>query len=186
MKKIHHQPEQPSYILIFIALATLLINACGDKQSKSNLRNQFRNDMESYEGWIGIGGYYNIKRGDAHSGQHAFQTDSVSMYSLSFAMPVADLSQMPVRKIKVGAWVKCQSVPASGSLVVSLERNNQVIKYYSFDLKEKDAVANEWKELTGTADVPNALPKDAIVKIYFWNKSKAGILVDDINFDIEN
>jgi hypothetical protein len=70
--------------------------------------------------------------------------------------------------------------------VLSLERGNQNIKYFSFDLKERDVVVNEWVQVKGTAEIPVAMPNDAVVKIYFWNKSKSVILVDDLDFTFEN
>lgn len=164
---------------------TLLIS-CGTDQSKSNLRNQYHNDLESYDGWIGINGFYNLKVGDARSGQHSNQTDSANTYSISFSKPLIELSEQPIKKITISTWVKCLNTPANGSYVLSLERGNQTIKYFSFDLKEKDVVVNEWIQLKGTAEIPVAMPKDAVVKIYFWNKSKSVILVDDLDFTIEN
>ena len=167
-------------------LTLIVLASCGEKKSTINLENHYHNDFESYAGWGGITGYYNLVAGNAHSGRHAYQTDSIVTYSLSYSMPIRELSEKPVMKIAVSVWVKCLSKPASGSCVVSIERGDQVIKYYSFDLKEKDALVNEWMEIQGTAAIPIALPKDAIVKIYFWNKSKSVILVDDFDFQVEN
>lgn len=170
----------------FFLFSFTLLNSCGNDQSKSNLRNQYRNDLESYDGWIGINGFYNLKTGDARSGQHSNQTDSSNIYSISFSKPLIDLSDRPLKKITISTWVKCLSTPANGSYVLSLERSNQTIKYFSFDLNEKDVVVNEWIQVKGSAEIPVAMPKDAVVKIYFWNKSKSVILVDDLDFTIEN
>ena len=179
---IRRSIQSLAYLLPFI----LIFNACDNKQSKSNLRNQYINDLESYDGWQGINGYYYLKRGDAHSGQHSMQTDSVNIYGLTFVKAVKELSENRVAKINVSIWVKCLGTPASGSYIVSLEQGANALKYFSFDLKEKDVVLNEWVQISGSAVMPAGLPDDALVKIYFWNKSKSVILIDDFEFRIEN
>ena len=174
------------FIGVILILGFFLFNACGKKQSNSNLRNQYLNDLESYDGWQGITGYYYLVSGDAHSGQHSMQTDSANIYSITFAKRLSELSEKPVKKIRVSLWVKCLGAPGGGSYVLSLEQGTQTYKYFSFDLKEKDVILNEWMQITGLAEIPAGLPKDAVVKIYFWNKSKSVILVDDFEFTVEN
>ncbi len=172
-----------SMILLFILL---FFNACNDQQSKTNLRNEFHNDLESYDGWQGISGYYYLNSSDAHSGQHSNQTDSSNIYSITFSKPVKELSASPVKKINISLWVKCLGTPASGAYILSLENGPETYKYFSFELKESNAIVNEWMQLKGTAEIPSGLPKDANAKIYFWNKGKTVILVDDFDFIVEN
>ena len=173
--------------IIFLPFITTLFTSCGgDEKAKTDLRNQFHNDLESYDGWVGVGGYYNLKSGEGHSGQHCLVTDQSSIYSMSFVKPLSELGDKKVKRIHVSVWLKCLAVPANGSYVVSIERGNEILKYFSFDLSEQEAVINQWVEVKGTAELPLALPKDAVVKIYFWNKSKAStILVDDFEFVTE-
>lgn len=171
--------------LSLAAFITFFIS-CADKRTAPDLRNRYTNDLEGYEGWIGISGYYNLNNGDARSGRHAFLTDSLARYSISYAIPMNTLSEKPIKKINAGVWVKCLANPSKGSFIVSFENGDKIIKYFSFDLDEKKPVMNEWIQLKGTAVTPIALPKDAVLKIYFWNKGTTAILVDDFEFEIEN
>ena len=187
MLKPNHYKRIPISTGFMLISMLLITGACNNMQNKPNLKNQIYNDFECYEGWNGISGYYNLKSGDAHSGMHAILTDSANLYSLTLNRMLKDLSEKPIRKIKMSTWLKCQSLPANGSYVLSVEKNGQTLKYFSFDLKEQDAVLNKWVPVQGTAEIPPSIPGDAYVKIYFWNKSKsAGILVDDFQIEFEN
>ncbi|CAN5603867.1 hypothetical protein BH11BAC1_BH11BAC1_12450 [soil metagenome] len=186
MNIVNRASGKPATLIVIFLSIVILLSSCGGKNNESNLRNQYSNDMESYVGWNGISGYYSIKSGDAHSGQHSCQTDTSFIYSLTFSAKIKELSDKPIKKVNMSVWLKCLSIPANGSYILSIEQGDEVLKYFPFQLKESDAVVNEWVKVSGTAEFPVDQSKDAIVKIYFWNKSKSIILVDDMDFEIEN
>lgn len=169
-----------------VAIICILFASCGSDSSNQNSKNHYLNDFEAYDGWVGIDGYYHLQNKDAHSGQHAYLTDTANSYSLTFARNISDLSATPVKKISLGVWIKCLALPAKGSCVMSMERAGETIKYYSVDMKESEAVANEWVQLKGETDLPTAQPKDAVIKVYFWNKGATPILIDDLEFSFDN
>lgn len=182
----------PSYVTgnfkwIFLSIATSIIfYSCSESDNKVNLRNYYRNDLECYDGWVGVSGIENLVTDDSHSGTHSEKTDSLNNYSITFERKLQDLSPMPIKIFNVSIWLKCYSQASKGSYVVSIENGSEILKYFSFDLKEKDVEPNKWTKLEGKCELPANLPKDAIVKIYFWNKGNTIILADDIEFSFEN
>jgi len=170
--------------IVFLSAVVFILHSCGsDGDEKIDLRNRYHNDLESYDGWLGIGGYYNLKSGEGRSGNHCLVTDPSSIYTMSFSKALNEFGGKPIKRVTVSVWVKCLAAPANGSYVVSIEKGDQILKYFSFDLSEGEAVVNEWRKIEGIANLSGNLPQDAILKIYFWNKSKAAtILVDDFDF----
>jgi hypothetical protein len=169
--------------IILLSMVAFILHSCdGDEDEKIDLKDRYHNDLESYDGWLNISGYYNLKSGEGRSGNHCIVADP-SSYTMSFIKPLNGVGDKTVKKVTVSVWVKCLAAPANGSYVVSVEKGNETLKYFSFNLSQDEAVVNEWREVKGVAHLSGNLPEDALLKIYFWNKSKAAkILVDDFDF----
>lgn len=164
----------------------LLISSCSNEPTKANLKNYYRNDLESYEGWLGISGF-NLNTKDSHSGTHCIETNSIdAVYSLTFSRKLADLSKSAIKKFELSLWVKTSDAASKGAYILSIETGPKTLAYFSFAAESVARSTDQWYQLKGIAQLPKNLSQDGILKIYFWNKGQSPILVDDFEFSFEN
>jgi len=171
-------------ILYLFFFSCILITACSPGNGSPDLKNSYKNDLESYEGWLGINGWYLYTR-DAHSGQHCIETNATTaVYSLTYARKLSELTSYPVKKISLSIWVKTSQPDSKGDYVLSFEENSITLAYYSFSTDDVAKSTDNWYPVKGEVELPKGIGKNAIMKIYFWNKGQSTILVDDFEFSL--
>jgi hypothetical protein len=171
-------------ILFGFLFSSILITACSSGNGSPGLKNTYKNDLESYEGWQGINGWYLYDK-DAHSGQHCIETNATTaVYSLTYSRKLSALTNEPVKKISMSIWVKTSQLDSKGDYVLSFEENSIILSYFAFSTDNFVESTDKWYQVKGEVELPKGIGKNATMKIYFWNKGQSTILVDDFEFSI--
>ena len=184
MKKLFFSGRLNAAMWLFIPVIMQIFYSCN--KHSDNYKNHYLNDLESYEGWSGISGYY-LNSKDAHSGMHSFETNSTTaVYSITLMRKLSELSKAPIRKIEMSIWVKLSEMTSKGAYILSLDHEGKSLAYFSFAAEDFAVSTDKWYRIKGVAELPKNVNPDAVAKIYFWNKGSSTILVDDLEFTVVN
>ncbi len=138
------------------------------------------NNMEKDLGWINYNTVRNVK---AYSGMKSSYIDHERQYSVGFAQNPEPAFSTHNRIVRVSAVVFPVSVKPLSSLVIDFQTEGKSICYNSFYFMNNTRV-NHWTQLEFAVYVPENLPKNAIVKVYFYHNPGSGDLyIDDIKVD---
>jgi hypothetical protein len=85
----------------------------------------------------------------------------------------------PQAIINVKAYVNCEKDNA-GRVVVSVEKGTATLFRNELYIPDRIKNMNVWEEVNMKAVLPNDLPEDAIVKVYFWNPAKPNLFIDGV------
>ena len=130
-----------------------------------------------------------IKLNNAHSGQYVLITDTLNVYSQTFASKLSDISTKPITKVSVSGFIMAPSNLSNGAIVVSIEDSKgKHFEYGSITCKQFVKQNNVWEPFTIELPIKAASSKpDNIVKIYGWNyDSKDVTFFDDLTVTFEN
>jgi hypothetical protein len=177
------------FCLVFIS--GLILLSCSDSKDVNPNELVILNDYET------VRGYYEtpsnnsdliVKIGDAFSGKHVCQTDSINKYGMLFKISIEELAVKPIKKITVTAQIKFIDVNDAGSLTMSIDSADKNLFWTGFSSKQLQGLrADMWTEISfsiDAANVPQLLNKSAKFTSYFLNDSKGKILVDDYKIAI--
>lgn len=114
----------------------------------------------------------------ARSGKKVCVLDMEQAYSSTFEDRVGAFS-LPSAKFKACGWVYTETADTNCVLVVSIENKMETYFYKTVRTAEL-AIAGKWFQVCREFEIPmNASPNDK-VKVYFWNKGKSTIYIDDM------
>lgn len=142
----------------------------------------FENDMESDKGihWMNP-----LTRNDtvSHEGKWSSKTNLRIPYSVGLEVKMDTLFTTSNRVVRIQAWVFSKKIKPESSLVVDFQKDGKSLSYNAF-LLEKYAPADEWTEVETAFYLPDNMPDQGMVKIYFYNPSKHyNFYVDDLRID---
>jgi len=160
--------------LFLIFCAAVALASC---QNHSKIT--FSQNFESTAGWYENS---NIVKGSGHSGSYFTRTGENRDYSQTFTLKLSDISEKPVRRIDMGAWVRISGPLAKAKLVLSIESADSMMYWQAIRTEDVSPKPGEWTRLYFTYDLPDNLKPDNVVKVYLWNESKKEVDADD--FDI--
>lgn len=113
----------------------------------------------------------------ANSGVYSCIIHSQQPYSVGLIKNVKDING--IRNIDISGYVNCK--PGSDvRLVVSVEKAGEAFYRKELLVKEKIKTFDIWNEVMLSATIPDDVPKDSELKIYFWNPSETIAFIDDI------
>lgn len=160
----------------FVFLLGFLLS-CSDK-NKPEQAIVLQNDFESMLGWSDVE-QGRLLKGNAHSGNYSALTDSNHPYSLGFIRKLREITDGPVKRIEMNAWVLTKSLNAKAKLVLSIESGGTPRFYEGVDILPSIEATQKWYSLRCHFDLPSDLDMDHEVRIYLWNTGKDTVLVDD-------
>lgn len=162
-----------SFVLLLVFLLSCL---------EENVSEQFivqQNDFESMLGWSDVDPG-RLLRGNAHSGNYSALTDSNHPYSLGFIRKLREITDHPVKRIEINAWVLSKSLDSKAGLVLSIETDGKSQFYKGVDVLDSIQATQKWYPLRCGFNLPSDLNMDHEVRVYLWNQGKDTVLVDDI------
>lgn len=115
-------------------------------------------------------------------GKYSLKLNKNNEYSIGITKPIVELGTK--RTINISSFIFCKEGNTS-HLVVSVEKENQTLFREELFIPEKIKKIEVWKEINMKSILPNNLPKDAILKIYFWNPSENNFYVDKLNIILQ-
>lgn len=87
------------------------------------------------------------------------------------------------KKINISAFVNYED-NSQGRLVLSIEKNDETFFRNELLISEQLKEPNLWKQITMSAVVPDNIPQDAELKIYFWNPAPSSAYIDDMQVQL--
>lgn len=162
--------------LIYIFVLILPFISCSRNRTKDNPL-EFTNDVDKMAYWSD---YPNIVRFKGHSGNFACKTDSIALYSLAFKRKIGEITDKPILRAEVSAWVFANNKNATGNIVCAIDSApGKVYVYLSDAFGNKLKEPGKWTYVTSLFYFPNTYNPDFILSSYFWNTGKEDIYIDD-------
>ena len=162
--------------LSFVLLLGFLL-ACHE-ETKLEEAIVHQNDFESMLGWSDVDPG-RLMKGLAHSGNYSTLTDSMHPYSLGFIRKLKEISDRPIKRIDMSAWVLTKSLDAKAGLVLSIESGGKPQFYKGINVLDSIQATQKWYVLRCRFDLPSDLSMDNEVRMYLWNTGKDTVLADD-------
>ncbi len=115
------------------------------------------------------------------SGKYSFRLDSTVIYSPNFESAYSELTNKDHAWISASAYVYPTKDVVSNpfSLVVHFVHNGYSYKYGHYDSENMKLELNKWNKIDFNYLTPEVRRKNDFVKIYFWNRGKAPVFIDD-------
>lgn len=113
----------------------------------------------------------------AHSGMYSEKMEERE-YSVGFRTSTEKLNLNNNEALKAEAWFHCSDSLRDAALVISFQRNDEVVLYNSVLLKNFFHEKNKWTRALLFSDVP---PGNCDVSIYIWNPKHEIFYTDDIS-----
>lgn len=164
---------------IYLLLITMITAFACNNRSKSSISQ----DFESLAGWFESSF---LVKGDAHSGKYFTRTSEGSEYSLTFISTLGNLSDKPLRRIDMGAWVRISEPSANAKLVLSIHSNDSTVFWQAINTEDMSIKPGEWTRLFASYDIPESFPPDYTLKMFLWNVSKKAVDADDFDLQFYN
>lgn len=157
----------------------LLMAACSNNEQDKGL--EFTNDLEDVNGWSGIDhNVHTVVKGMARSGNYISKMDTVNRYGYLFRSKLSDLSDKPLKAVKVAIWANVTEVSAEALLVVAIDSLGKSILWEGQKLNEFVKKTDVWTEVLAEADLSKLKPgKDYVISVFVWNNGKSVIYTDD-------
>ncbi|MCX6294914.1 MAG: glycosyltransferase family 39 protein [Bacteroidetes bacterium] len=125
---------------------------------------------------------YGIIEGIAKSGNFSSKIDSHSEYSVGIVKSIKD-DLKGFREINISANTFYEE-GSKGRVVVSVERAGQILYWKDAFISDKLKTPKEWHEMVFSTIIPDDLPDDCVLKVYFWNQDAKPAYVDDFQIKL--
>jgi hypothetical protein len=146
--------------------------------SQSDFPMHFVNDIDSYSGW---NENPSVIRFNAHSGNYVCQTSNRSPYSITFKSRISEITQKPILRAQISAWVYAYSTDVKGSIVCAIDSSpGKGYIYFADNFSEKIQKKNTWTKVSSEFYFPKVYTPDFIFSAYLWNAGTKEIFVDDM------
>jgi hypothetical protein len=148
----------------------------------------FSNNFESAIGWVDNKSKNMIWKDGAFSGHVICQIDSVAPYTPTFNMQFKDISDKPIKSVKIDAQIMMSGNESNPTIVVDIRNQNfETIEWIPSGAKHSVNEMNKWVPVTVTV---NLQEKDRnnpenFVRIYVSNVEPKIAFVDDIQITFE-
>lgn len=123
----------------------------------------------------------------AHSGLHAYQTDSLHIFTPAYKMPYRDITSGEYAWVHVTAWIypTCDMRENPGSMVITFNHKGGNYKYRALDLENLSLTPHQWNQIEMNYLTPEPRQKRDLLQVYYWHRGKQPVYVDDISIDIQ-
>lgn len=161
MKKIQY--------LVLGALA-MLVFSCSDNREFAPT---FKGDIDGGD-WINI---YTIGKYWGYTGEYCSRIDSVNRDSYGFRKLTSEISQNPIRRVKISTWVRLENLNNNVNLILSVSgKDSKNIYWESFAINPVIKEANKWFKFEKDMVIPAEGFK---IESYVTNLGKNNAYIDD-------
>lgn len=119
----------------------------------------------------------------ARSGKFATYTDGNHEYSATYRTDYTRLLLYGYTKVKVTAWIKAITPDPDISLVISIEKNQQVFGYLAMKSDKMKLKTTEWTKVTSELEFPLKNEPETLLKVYVWSPKHHEVLIDDVEIE---
>lgn len=121
-----------------------------------------------------------------HSGHKSFRLDNVNIYSPAVESTYEKLTTRDHAWIRIQAFVNPTDdvIKNPFSLVVHFTHNGYPYKYKAFDSEKMNLELNRWNRVTYEYLTPEVRKKTDLLKVYFWNRGKGEVYIDDLKVEV--
>jgi hypothetical protein len=100
-------------------------------------------------------------------------------------MDFADIFDKHYKKIKFKSWISTDNPSSKVTFLISIEKEGKSLLWKGVQVTDFMKNKNEWFQVTGEADIPNNIPKDAVILMYLWSPDNTAALIDDFELSFE-
>lgn len=120
------------------------------------------------------------------SGAHSCRIDSSITYSPAIKKRYEEITDKDHAKLKVSMRIYCTTDVKNnpGSLVVAFEHNGYSYGYVPTDVEKLNIRLNQWTEVSINYLTPVIRTKKDILKVYYWNRGKNPVYIDDLKVEV--
>ncbi|UOQ98178.1 carbohydrate binding domain-containing protein [Hymenobacter sp. 5317J-9] len=173
-------------LLPLAAVATLCLAGCGGKTEKDP-NTLVETDFETLAGWIPEPQSGTLTTEKAHSGRYAIKVDGNHDYSLTYKVPMGELHDTRVKKIKVSAWTFVSAADAQAALVAAVGNPadpNKPLLWDATDLNHSHT-PGKWVEINKVLTVPATASPASTLGVYMWRTGGTKpVYLDDLKVTI--
>jgi len=178
-----HHSNTLSKLACFIII--VFISGCSGEPNRGALT--FNNNIECI---LWEQSASSIKFDNAHSGNYVSKINSDNPYSTILNIRARDISDKPLKTVKVTAWFMLTSNTTEQSLVLDIRdsTNLQSIEWLNVDAASFNIVLNKWAqaELIVNLARNNRNNIDNVYRIYAVNSKNEPVYVDDFEVSFED
>ncbi len=149
------------------------------------------NDFEGGGGWSSDPAHNNsglVVKGRAHSGQYAIIVDKDHEYSLTFDLPLGQVSTHKFKTLHLEAWVFLASPQSTATLGLQVLEPDASKQIYGDDIKFRDTVKKykEWVFVSKDFTLPDNITALQHLRIFAWRADATDeALVDDVKLSLK-
>ena len=120
------------------------------------------------------------------SGRFAAKLDSINIYTPAVEAPYCEITEKDHAWIRITAYVypTNDTLSAPFSLVVYFDHNNYAYKYFTYDSRMMKLELNKWNKIVFDYLSPEVRNKNDKLMLYFWNRGKGNVYIDDMQVEI--
>jgi hypothetical protein len=164
------------FLVYGVVLATVVLAGLGCVPKQNGL--VYFNDFEAIKGWAPV--YLNKQ--PHHSGEYSNKLDSASIYGATFKLRFKEISDLPVRKVKISFWVLKTNENDSSKFVVEVsDKDKNKVFWIAKSIEELVKTPKKWVKVSLEFAFlkENITQPDNVISIYAWNLGKSEIYIDD-------
>jgi len=150
------------------------------------------NNFEAGGGWSNEPNRNNpslVAKGKAHSGQYALRVDKDHEFSLTFDMPLGQISTSKFKTVHLEAWVYMASDKATGTIGLQIMKPDGGEAVGGDDLKFRDVVKDygKWVMVTKDFTLPDNITAAQHLRVFMWRADASEeVLLDDVKLSIKD
>lgn len=172
--------------LLFLGgLLALTVAGCdSNKPADADANILVDSNFDTLAGWLPEAQSATLSRAKAHSGRYSLMVDGGHEYSLSYRMPLGQLHETRMQKLKVTAWAFVPSPAAQASLVMVISSPDPAIeKPLLWEALNLSAGTKPgiWAEVSKEITLPASVAPSSALSIYLWRTGgNQPVYLDDL------
>ena len=150
------------------------------------------NNFEAGPGWSNDPNRNNttlVAKGRAHSGQYALKVDKDHEFSLTFEMPLGQVSNRKFKTMHLDGWVYMPSERAAGTIGMQIIKPEGNESIGGGDLKFADEVKKygEWVKVSKDFAMPDNITAANRLRVFMWRAGATEeVFLDDVKLSIKD
>ncbi|MDJ0364271.1 carbohydrate binding domain-containing protein [Hymenobacter sp. H14-R3] len=185
------------YLAALVGLASL--GACSSKDDAHDTTDTTIDDktitfnnFEAGPGWSNDPNRNDVAlvtKSRAHSGQYALKVDKDHAFSLTFEMPLGQISNSKFKTVHLDAWVYMPSAQATGTIGLQIIQPQGNESIGGGDLKFSDVVKTygEWVKVSKDFTMPDNITAANRLRLFMWRAGASDeVFLDDVKLSIKD
>lgn len=157
-------------------------NAAPAEQQNVQIVQDFENAVDGLPNWNGVRTVFLTDSTQTHSGNYISLMNDTMEYSLAYNEKLLNINSAIPISVDVEGWLKSKATMPNVSIIMDIKDPDGKSKAWrSYDVDSAINEAGVWKNVKWSTNISNVdLDKEDNIKIFFWNKSKKEVMLDDL------